>query len=371
MKIILTGGGTGGHIYPALALAKKIIEKDPTSKILYIGAKRGIETKIVPDADIDFIPLEIKGLSRKNPFENIKTLLMLKRAVKKASQIVKDFKPDVVVGMGGYASAPTMIAAQENKIPTIIHEQNLAPGFTNRLLAQKANRVATSFTDTKKNFPIIKNKIVLTGNPRGQEVADENDFISPSELGLKKNKKTILVFGGSQGANRINQAIIVVANRFSKEKEMQLIFVTGKKYFDSVKLQLAEEGLKDTKNILVLPYIDNMNQLLKNVDLIVSRSGATTLSEITAVGLASILIPSPNVTGNQQTLNAQALEKRGATKVILEDDLTPAKLFHDMKAIVLDEKKLNSLKEAAKTNGYPHASDDLYNLILDVIKNGK
>ncbi|MDR0899356.1 MAG: undecaprenyldiphospho-muramoylpentapeptide beta-N-acetylglucosaminyltransferase [Lactobacillaceae bacterium] len=369
MKVILSGGGTGGHIYPALALAKTILKNDPDSQILYVGANRGVETSIVPKAGIEFVGLDLQGLSRSNPLSNFKTLAMLNNAIKKAKKLIDDFQPDVVVGTGGYASSAMLLAAQSKKVPTVIHEQNLTPGLTNTWLAKRATAVAVSFKATLKSFP--QDKVHYTGNPRGQEILEDTRKAKYSDYGLKSSKKTILIFGGSQGAYRLNQAFVNTATRFQNLKGIQTILVTGPKYFDSVKLQLDEELKGDLSNIAIFPYIDDMAPLLKISDLLVARSGATTLAEITAIGIASILIPSPNVTANQQEVNARILEENNAAVVMTENEMTPEKFFHDIKAVIEDKDELKAIAENAKLSGQPDASDQLYQLVKQIIINNK
>lgn len=368
MRVIITGGGTGGHIYPALALADSIKKNDKKNQILYVGANRGIETTIVPEYGLDFVGLDLQGISRKKLLSNFKTLSMLQKSIKKSKQIIDDFKPDVVVGFGGYASSAMLIAAQSKKIPTVIHEQNSMPGLTNTWLSKKANKVAVSFESTIEQFP--KNKTVLTGNPRAQKVVENKRKAKLSEYGLKNNKKTILIFGGSQGALNINKAFIGAAQRISSEKDIQILFVTGPKYYESTLLKLGELGIKESGNIKSIPYIENMDDILRNIDLIVARSGATTLAEITAMGVPSILIPSPNVTANQQEINARDLEEKGATKVIVESELTSEMLFHDLKKIIEDKKILSSMSRKAVKLGYPKAADSLFATLIQVT-NGK
>jgi UDP-N-acetylglucosamine--N-acetylmuramyl-(pentapeptide) pyrophosphoryl-undecaprenol N-acetylglucosamine transferase len=368
MNVIISGGGTGGHIYPALAIIQAIKDRYPETKILYVGAEDRLESQLVPENGIDFVGLKIKGISRKNPFTNVKTFTLFQQAIKKSNKLIEDFKPDVVIGTGGYASSAVLYAAQKKKIPTIINEQNLYPGVTNKLLAKKAKVIAISFADSKMHFAKkLQSKVVLTGNPRGQQVYKTKSDYKLSEIGLKNNKSTVLIFGGSLGAYRINKAVLDSINRYADEKEFQTIFVTGKKYFESVQIQLEEEKISQ-KNIAVLPYVDNMDELLHEIDLIVSRSGATTLAEITALGLPSILIPSPNVTGNQQELNAKSLVSKKAARMILEPELTGDKLFHDIKKLITNKPKLIEISANSKEIGIDNAADLIVDQIEKIIK---
>ncbi|WP_439426057.1 undecaprenyldiphospho-muramoylpentapeptide beta-N-acetylglucosaminyltransferase [Oenococcus alcoholitolerans] len=369
MRIIVSGGGTGGHIYPGLALIDSLLKHEPDSQILYVGSFRGLEGSIVPKTGIEFKQLAVQGFSRSLSLNNFKTISMFLKAVRASKKIIAEFKPDIVLGTGGYVSGAVLYAAQRLKIPTVINEQNSIAGMTNKFLSRGADKIAISFPHAAGQFP--KSKVVMTGNPRGQQVVESSKAatFSLTELKLDPKKPTALIFGGSGGALRINQAVIGFAHRFSKNKDLQVIFVSGKKYYPSVKKEFDKLGRLD--NVRLLPYLDNMDQVLPRISLLVCRSGATTLAEITSLGIPSILIPSPNVTANHQEKNARQLETVGACEVITEDQLSAAKLYHDMTEILSDESKLNQMGQAAKKLGHPDAADRLYALLVEVIDERK
>lgn len=364
MRLIVSGGGTGGHIYPALALVETLRKKDPDAKVLYVGSFRGLEGGIVPKTGLAFKQLHVQGFSRSLSLTNFKTISLFLKAVKEAKKIIADFKPDIVLGTGGYVSGAVLYAAQRMHIPTVINEQNSIAGMTNKFLSRGADKIAISFPNAASQFP--KDKVVMTGNPRGQQVAEKKSTFSLKDISFKEKLPTVLIFGGSGGALALNRAVVDFAQRFAKQTQMQAIFVTGKKYFASVSEKLLNLDVHSS-NLAVLPYLDNMDEVLPKIDLLVSRSGATTLAEITALGIPSILIPSPNVTANHQEKNARQLEEAGAAQVIVESELTSAKLYHDMTELLSDSKKLEQMAAKAKSLGHPDAADRLYDLLLEVI----
>lgn len=364
MKILVSGGGTGGHIYPALSLVKQIREEHPDAEFMYVGTDRGLESKIVPKEGIPFSTIQIQGFKRSLSLDNFKTVYLFLKSIKDSKKIIKQFKPDVVMGTGGYVSAAVVYAAHKLKIPTIVHEQNSVPGVTNKFLSKYVDKVAICFPDAAEFFP--KNKVVLTGNPRGQEVVRVTTTDNLTQFGLDNDKKTALIFGGSQGAWTLNQAMTDILSELS-QKEYQVLFATGERYFETIDSKLKEEGIT-SDNLVVVPYISNMETVLKNVDLVVSRAGATTLSELTALGLASILIPSPNVTNDHQTKNAMSLVKVGASRLLKDTDLSGANLLKELDDILLDDTVLKEMGDKAKGQGIPDATDRLVTLVDELIK---
>ncbi|WP_280769079.1 undecaprenyldiphospho-muramoylpentapeptide beta-N-acetylglucosaminyltransferase [Salipaludibacillus daqingensis] len=370
MKILVSGGGTGGHIYPAIALIRHLINQDESVECLYIGTENGLESDIVPKEGIPLKTVKISGFKRKVSIENVKTVFRFFNAVSKSKKYIKEFQPDVVIGTGGYVCGPVVYAAAKQNIPTIIHEQNSVPGLTNKFLAKYVTKVAISFPDAASFFP--KEKVVMTGNPRASEVVkgdyskNKNRLI---ELGLDPTKKTVLVVGGSRGAKPINDAIMSTHDQW-KDKDYQCLYVTGDAHYEKVKEQFDLQE-NDVKNLVYVPYIHDMPAVLNEVDLIVARAGATTLAEITALGLPSILIPSPYVTNNHQEKNARSLEKESAAKVILEKESSPEKLMEEIDLILNNEQTWLSMKKGALRLGKPDASENLERLIYDAIKGGK
>lgn len=366
MKVLVTGGGTGGHIYPALALIRTIQKHNQSAEYLYIGTENGLESKIVQKENIPFKTVHITGFKRSLSFENVKTIVRFLKAVSVAKKYIDDFKPDIVIGTGGYVCGPVVYAAAKKGIPTIIHEQNSVPGLTNKFLSKYVNKIAISFEDSRSFFP--DEKIVFTGNPRAQEVVDASASSSKevlTELGLHSGKKTVLVVGGSRGARPINEAIVGTLSQW-KEKEYQCLYVTGDVHYEKVKEEMEKAGAP--ANVVCVPYLHNMPLVLSQVDLLVARAGATTLAEITALGLPSILIPSPYVTNNHQEKNARSLEKARAAKVILEKDMAPDKLMNEIDSIITNSFTWEEMHNGALEIGKQDAGDELYRLITQLVK---
>lgn len=362
MRILVSGGGTGGHIYPALALIDEAKKKDPTTKALYVGTNRGLESRIVPDAGIDFKTIEIQGFKRSLSLENFKTVYLFLKSIHESKKIIKEFKPDVVVGTGGYVCGSVVFAASQMHIPTVIHEQNSVAGVTNKFLSHFVDKVAICFDDVRSNFP--ENKIVFTGNPRAQQVAYMENKNRLEEYGLKDNYPTVLIFGGSRGAEGINQAALDAASKF-KDQAYQVLFVTGQVHYEEIKKQAAQKEIPS--NMVIQPYIGNMPEILPEIDLIVGRAGATSLAEITALGIPSILIPSPYVTADHQTKNAMSLVNRNAAKMITEKELTGAKLADVVDQLMNDSTQRSEMAKNALDAGVRDAANRLYNVLKDLV----
>ncbi|KHD84676.1 undecaprenyldiphospho-muramoylpentapeptide beta-N-acetylglucosaminyltransferase [Heyndrickxia ginsengihumi] len=358
MRIIVSGGGTGGHIYPALALIRTIKAKHPNTECLYIGTEKGLESKLVPRENIPFKAIHITGFKRSLSIENVKTVLRFIKGVKQCKKMIKEFKPDVVIGTGGYVCGPVVYAAAKLKVPTIIHEQNSVPGLTNKFLSRYVNKVAVCF-DSAKDFFDHK-KVVLTGNPRASEVLGQRDKKVLQTFHLKENIPTVLIFGGSRGARPINEAVIKALANFVG-KSYQVIYATGDVHYEAVQKEISLIGQVD--NVSVVPFIHNMPEVLRAVDLVVARAGATTLAELTALGVPSILIPSPYVTNNHQEKNARALTEKHAALMLLEKDLTATKLIETIDQILLDKDQTIKMREAARKLGIPDASERLYQVM--------
>ena len=364
MRIIVSGGGTGGHIYPAMALIKRLQERDMIESVLYVGTEKGLESKIVTRENIPFKTIKISGFKRKLTLQNVKVLQMFFSSIGKSKKIIREFKPDVVVGTGGYVSSAVVYAAHTLKIPTVIHEQNTIAGITNKFLGHFVNKIVIAFKQAEDQFP-EKQKIVFAGNPRAQEAAaiKKNDRLK--DFKLDANKPTVLIFGGSRGATPINKAVIVALPDFAKA-DFQMMFVTGRVHYDGVIKQIDDKYLQ-ARNIAILPYIDNMPEILPDLKLIVGRSGATSIAEITALGLPAIFIPSPYVTHDHQTVNANSVAENGAAKVIAESDLTADKLFNNVASIMNDQQVQAKMSQASKEIGVPDASDKLIAVLTGLI----
>lgn len=361
MRIIVSGGGTGGHIYPALSLIDRLSNND---EVLYIGSERGLENKIVNEKNINFKALSTQGFERKLfSTHNLKTIRLFLKSFRQSKKIIKDFKPDVVIGTGGYVSGAVIFAAAKCGVPTVIHEQNSVVGLTNKFLSRYVNKIAISFNEVREQFP--KDKIVFTGNPRAQEVLTQKKGFDLTEWGLKNDVNTVLVFGGSQGAPKINQAMIDSIEDFNNEN-YQIIFVTGAKRFTEVSDQLSDTNLNE--NIYITPYISNMTEVLPSISLIVARAGATTIAEITALGIPSILIPSPYVTADHQTKNAMSLVNNRAGLIIKENDLNSQSLAENINYIMNDSNLREEMKVNSKKLGIPDAADRLFNVVKELSK---
>lgn len=365
MKVLLSGGGTGGHIYPALAFMKRLKELHPETEFLYVGTERGLESTIVPKAGIPFQSVEIQGLRRSLSLDNVKTIYLMLQSVSKSKKIIQKFSPDVVIGTGGYVCAPVLYAAAKLGIPAIIHEQNSVAGVTNKFLARYVEKICLCFEDAREDFRKYADKVVFTGNPRAQEVAHIQEEVSLSEYGLKDELPTVLVFGGSRGAAKINRSF-VEAIPFFKGKPYQAILVTGNEHYKKISAQ--SNALEEkAENIKIVPYVDQMPALFKKMAAVACRSGATTLTELTALGIPSILIPSPYVTNNHQFKNAQSLEKNEAALIIQEEQMDAASFFQAIDSLLSDSERRRKMAKQAAALGVPDAADRLLAVVEEIL----
>ncbi len=367
MRIVLTGGGTGGHIYPAIAVGKHMVQNDPDTKLLYIGTAQGMEGRVVPEQRIPFEAIEITGFKRKLSLDNVKTVLRFLKGVKRSKQLLREFKPDVVVGTGGYVCGPVVYAAAKLGIPTFIHEQNAIPGLTNQFLSRFASSVGVSFEQSEQHFPKAK-LTAFTGNPCATNVLRAQPGLGLKSLGLPPNSKFVLMVGGSRGARTFNETMIEMAPMLSRLSNVYFVFVTGEIYYESTLSRLNQAGGDAAKQIKLLPYLHNMAEVLRDASLVISRSGASSLAEITALGLPSILIPSPNVTNNHQEANARSLVNAGAAELILEKDLTGEKLFASIQDILGNRERATSMAQAAKQMGVPDSAARIAKQLLQIHK---
>ncbi|WP_369902934.1 undecaprenyldiphospho-muramoylpentapeptide beta-N-acetylglucosaminyltransferase [Bacillus manliponensis] len=366
MRVLVSGGGTGGHIYPALALIREIKKLHPEARFLYIGTENGLESTIVPKAGIPFQSIVISGFKRKISVENVKTVMRFFKGVQDSKRYIRRFNPDVVIGTGGYVCGPVVYAAAKLKIPTIVHEQNSVPGVTNKFLSRYVDKVAVCFDAAGEHFP--QNKVVMTGNPRASEVMNQNGMKGKRSVGLSLSKKSVLIFGGSRGARPINDAFVEAIEQFSN-KNYEVLYVTGDVHYEKVMAAVKEKG--NPSNVIIKPFIHNMPEVLTGVDLVVSRAGATTLAELTALGKPSILIPSPYVTNNHQEKNALSVVEKGAAKMLLEKDLTGESLLSHIDDILLHEEQLQAMRKSAKQLGMPDAANRLFEVMKSLVENNK
>ncbi|WP_019152875.1 undecaprenyldiphospho-muramoylpentapeptide beta-N-acetylglucosaminyltransferase [Robertmurraya massiliosenegalensis] len=363
MRIVVSGGGTGGHIYPALALIREIQKENIEAEFLYIGTEKGLEEKLVPRENIPFKSIHITGFKRKLSFDNMKTIYRFIKGVSDSKKMLKEFKADVVIGTGGYVCGPVVYAAAKLGIPTIIHEQNSVPGLTNKFLSRYVNKIAICFDEAKNFFP--NEKVVFTGNPRASEVLGQDGVKGRLSVGLKTGEPAVLIFGGSRGARPINEAVIKSLSEFGS-KPYQILYITGDVHYNEVLKEVELVG--NPANVVIKPFVHNMPEVLAGIDLTVSRAGATTLAELTSLGIPSILIPSPYVTNNHQEKNARSLSDRGAAKLLLEKELTSKKLVEEIDRILMDEKQLMSMKKSAKELGIQDAAQRLYNVMEELTR---
>ncbi len=367
MKILLAGGGTAGHINPALAIAGFAKDKDPKTQILFVGTKRGLESTLVPKQGYNIEYVNVEGLSKKLSFKNMKSLFHMLTAKGKCKKIIKNFKPDVVIGTGGYVCAPAVMAANEMGIPTIIHEQNVFPGSAIKLLSKKSTVTAISFDESRKYLSGAKN-IVFTGNPIRPSVLSYNRHTARKNLGVE-NKKLIVIFGGSLGAAKINSVALNYIKNKSYPENSQIIFATGERNYDQIQSQIKKENINAPDNIKIVSYIHNMDEVLNAADLVICRSGAITVSELSALGKPAILVPSPNVTNNHQEYNARALSDNGGAITILEKDFNEISLKEAVNSIISSEKAQREMSKKSISISSVSALDIIYGKITELTKN--
>ena len=345
-RFIISGGGTGGHIFPALSIAGVLKQSYPNAEILFVGAQGRMEMEKVPAAGYPIKGLPVAGFNRKNLLKNFSVLLKLRKSLSIARNIIKEFNPDAVIGVGGYASGPTLKSAQRLKIPTLLQEQNSYAGVTNKLLAKKALKICVAYPGMERFFP--EEKIVLTGNPVRKEILDckLSEGEARCTFGLDADKPTVLVVGGSLGARTLNESIRTSLEKFA-DTGVQLIWQTGKAYGDT-----GEKAAKGMKGVVVAPFLTDMATAYRAATLVVSRAGAGSISELELLGKPCILVPSPNVAEDHQTKNASALAERGAA-IMVSDAEAPSKLTQTIFATIADNDKLKSMSKAIMSMALP------------------
>ena len=363
IRILISGGGTGGHIFPALSIANGIKERRKDAEILFVGAENRMEMEKVPAAGYKIIGLPVSGFDRKNLLRNVKVLFRLYKSMRLARKILRDFNPDIAIGVGGYASGPMLKAAQKKGIPTLIQEQNSYAGVTNKLLAEKADAICVAYEGMERFFPA--GKIILTGNPVRQNILNCN--LTPQEarkrFGLDPDKKTVLVVGGSLGARTVNRSIEGGIDKIAGEN-IQLIWQTGKYYDEEAKAIIKE---KKPVNVLQTAFVTNMDEAYRAADLVVSRAGASSISELQLLGKPSILVPSPNVAEDHQTKNAMALVNRNAA-IMVSDAEAPVKLVETMIQLISDDSRLASLSENITKMALKGSVDKIVDKVMEIIK---
>jgi len=356
MRVILSGGGTGGHIYPAVSIAKEIEKQYQNAEILFIGTERGLESSIVPKEGFRLLTIKVRGFERKLSFGNIAAVTESFVSLFKVSGIMRDFKPDIVIGTGGYVCGSVLLSAALMNIPTIIHEQNAFPGVTNKILSRLVDVIAVNFSEAKKYFP-KSSKVIVTGNPIRGNMLSVSREEGLREFGFSKELPVVFVVGGSRGAKKLNESVLLLAKQCVSKKSFQMLHMTGEtQYEDIMKKYSGESIAMDTGYLKVMPYLHNMPHALAASDIIISRCGASTLSEITALSKPSILVPYPYATDNHQEYNARALEKNGAAIVILDRDLSADILCSEVVDMLNKPEKANLMKLKSKEMGRTDAA---------------
>ena len=359
-RFIISGGGTGGHIFPAISIANAIKAKLPQAEILFVGAENRMEMQRVPAAGYRIVGLPICGFDRKHLLKNVKTLWNLLRSLRLARRIVKDFKPDAAIGVGGYASGPLLRAAASLGIPCYLQEQNSYAGLTNKWLASKAKRICVAYHGMEKFFPA--DKIVLTGNPVRQDLLKgaslKNEALA--HYAMTADKPVLLVVGGSLGAGSINQAMLAHIDEL-EAAQVQVLWQTGKYYYDNIQTQLAGKTLK---NVQVTQFVDRMDYAYAMADLVVSRAGASSISELCLLGKACVLVPSPNVAEDHQTKNAMALVNEQAA-VMLRDVEVKDKLVPTALQLLKDEAALQALRQHILRLALPDSAEKIADIVIE------
>jgi UDP-N-acetylglucosamine--N-acetylmuramyl-(pentapeptide) pyrophosphoryl-undecaprenol N-acetylglucosamine transferase len=357
MKVIISGGGTGGHIYPALAIADTIKAKNPDAQILFIGTKEGLESEIIPKYGYPIEFITVGYLKRKISFHNIRSGFKLLKGLTQSNKILKNFSPDVVIGTGGFVSGPIVYSAALKKIPTMLHEQNVYPGLTNKILGKKVDIIAISFDDSKKYF-VHPREIALTGNPIRKA------FREPYTISNKGEKRKILIFGGSGGASKINEAVKWIAENY-QQLPYEILAVSGKYHYDKM------SNINNHPAIEVVSYLENMPEKMKEAELIITSAGAITITEILATGKPAILIPKAYTAENHQEYNAKSIETKGGALMILEKDLTGEKLHQEITRLIKDPELLKEMGKKNHSLAQEKTEEDLYRLFERLYHNKK
>jgi len=372
MKFILTCGGTAGHIYPAVAVAGRIRELIPDVEILFIGAEGKMEMQLVPREGYEIKALKVTNLSRqlsiKGLVHNTKSAANLVASLGKAKEIIRGFKPDAVIGTGGYVCYPVLKAASELGIPTVVHESNAVPGLTTKMLAKKVDRVLVGFEESRAYYPNPE-KVSVTGTPVRGEFLRYTKSAAKAELGIDADKPLVVSVWGSLGAGHMNKVMTELIPMLGEQDEFRLIHSAGSYYYKGMCEQLQEK-VQDLSacGVDLREYIYDMPRVMAAADLIMCRAGASTLAELSFMGKPVIIVPSPNVTNNHQEKNARVLEKAGGAKVFLEGEFTAESLLCEMKSILSDKQKLNEMSEAMASLAVHEATDIICGIVLDLIK---
>jgi UDP-N-acetylglucosamine--N-acetylmuramyl-(pentapeptide) pyrophosphoryl-undecaprenol N-acetylglucosamine transferase len=357
MRIIISGGGTGGHIYPALAIAQEIRDRRPDAAILYVGTKGGMESTIVPRAGFDFQTIDISGINRSSLIKASSSLSKLPRSFFQGWEVVRKFKPDIAIGTGGYVSFPVVLAATFLDCKTYIHEQNALPGLANRSLARRVDCVMLTFPEAETRLK--GRSIKVTGLPVRKDILTVNPRSARQQLQLMEGKFTLLVFGGSRGAHSINRAMLDALERLQKE-DIQIIWLTGAGDYEEIKVNTESSRC----HLQLLPYMDNINLALASADLALCRAGASTLCELAIVGLPAILVPYPYAAENHQEMNARALVNKNAATMVIDEFLDGDTLYQRVSELKADQARLKAMSGNMRREARPDALRDIVDVVL-------
>jgi UDP-N-acetylglucosamine--N-acetylmuramyl-(pentapeptide) pyrophosphoryl-undecaprenol N-acetylglucosamine transferase len=363
----MAGGGTGGHIYPAITIAKTIAAMAPNCQLLFIGTSQGLEADVVPREGFDLITIDARGFERRLSLGTVRTVLATLADLVQSLRIIRRFRPDIVIGTGGYTCGPVLLAARILGLPTLIQEQNVIPGVTNRILARFAGCVAVGYEEAAAYFG-RQAKVVVTGNPIRPEVVTAERTAGIAALGLDAGRLTLLTVGGSRGARSINNAMLAVHRHFAGRDDIQLLHVTGQNEYNNIIDGLAQAGIDISRigNISIRPYMYDMPLALAAADIAVSRAGALGLAELTARGIPAILVPYPYAAENHQEYNARVLERRGAAVVIRDADLTGQVLVEAVEDLIRRRDRLATMATASKSLGRPAAAAAIASLAIEL-----
>ena len=366
MRVIISAAGTGGHINPGIAIANKIREKNKGSEIIFIGTNRGLENDLVPRAGYKLKTIDAYGLKKELSLQNVKHIISTLKSKKDVKKIFDDFKPDLVIGTGGYICGPVFSVATSRKIPTMLHESNAYPGRAVKMFSKKVDTILVGFEETKERLEGCK-KVVVTGTPtkiKKLNISTQRKKKMLEELGIKNDLPIVLIFGGSQGARKINESVIQLALNKKIEK-YQIIWATGTKQYDIVKEEFEKNSINinNIKNVKAIPYIYNMEELINISDLLVCRSGAMTITEICIVGKPAIFIPLPSISANRQEDNARVLKKIGAAKIILNQEVNGNNLSEEIESIIEDKQELEEMGKVANSIAPNNVEEKIYHEI--------
>jgi len=370
MRYLIAGGGTGGHIYPALAIAGALRTLDEAAEFLFVGTGHGLEAELVPRAGYRLEKIELYGFQRRLSLRNAKNIFLLARSMWRVRRILRKFRPDVVVGTGGYVCGPVLAQAAWAGIPTLIQEQNALPGVTNKILARLVDVAALGYAEAEAGFSGCKARLIVTGNPVRPDLLSEEREAACNFFGLRPDSPVVLITGGSQGARSINQAALTLHMRCRKEnKPVQILHITGQTDYNDIIRELDFAGITINNSesmVKVLPYVHEMPKALSAASLAISRAGAIALAELSLCGVPSILIPYPHAAENHQEINARSLESKGAAIVVRDAELSGDWLFETVSRLLDDPQRLQAMATAARQSAHPAATVKIAGLVMEL-----